>query len=79
MRIWKRLPKILFSKTLEQVEGDARLATRGAAEEVAELKAQPGKDLAVGGAGLAATLTKLDVRLPRRLPALPARGGMTPR
>ncbi len=58
-RIWKRLPKIVFSKTLEQVEGNARLATRGAAEEVAELKEQPGKDLAVGGAGLAATLTKL--------------------
>ena len=58
-RIWKQLPKIVFSKTLEQVEGNARLAARSAAEEVAELKGQPGKDLAVGGAGLAATLTKL--------------------
>ena len=51
-RIWKRLPKIVFSKTLEQVEGNARLATRSVAEEVAELKEQPGKDLAVGGAEL---------------------------
>ena len=58
-RIWKQLPKIVFSTTLEQVEGNARLASAGVAEEVAELKQQPGKDLAVGGAGLAATLARL--------------------
>jgi dihydrofolate reductase len=58
-RIWKGIPKIVFSETLETVEGNARLATRRIAEEVAELKAQPGHDLAVGGAGLASTLTKL--------------------
>ena len=55
-RIWKALPKIVFSTTLERVEGNARLASGGVAEEVAKLKEQPGKDLAVGGAGLAATL-----------------------
>ena len=58
-RIWQALPKIVFSTTLEQVQGNARLATRGVAEEVAELKAQPGKDLAVGGAGLAASCIRL--------------------
>ena len=58
-RIWQALPKIVFSTTLERVQGNARLATRGVAEEVAELKAQPGKDLAVGGAGLAATCIRL--------------------
>src|SRR4051794_38649062 len=58
-RIWKRLPKIVISKTLETVEGNARLATGGVAEEVAELKAQPGDDLAVGGAGLASTCIEL--------------------
>lgn len=58
-RIWKNLPKIVFSKTLEKVEGDARLVRDGVAEEVAKLKEQPGKDLAVGGAGLASTLIKL--------------------
>jgi dihydrofolate reductase len=58
-RIWKDLPKIVFSNTLETVEGNATLATGGVAEEVAKLKAQPGKDLAVGGAGLASTLTQL--------------------
>jgi dihydrofolate reductase len=58
-RIWKALPKIVFSKTLEKVEGNARLVREGVAEEVAKLKEQPGKDLAVGGADLASTLIKL--------------------
>jgi dihydrofolate reductase len=55
-RIWKATPKVVFSTTLETVEGNARLVRRNAAEEVARLKREPGKDLAVGGAGLAATL-----------------------
>src|SRR3954466_8414542 len=58
-RIWKALPKLVFSTTLETVEGNARLATDGVAEEVARLKEQPGKNLAVGGAGLASTLIDL--------------------
>jgi dihydrofolate reductase len=58
-RIWKDTPKIVFSKTLGNVEGNARLVRDGAAEEVAKLKDQPGKDLAVGGAGLASTFVKL--------------------
>jgi dihydrofolate reductase len=55
-RIWKNLPRIVFSKTLEKVEGNFTLVRGGVAEEVAKLKEQPGKDLAVGGAGLASTL-----------------------
>jgi dihydrofolate reductase len=58
-RIWKDTPKIVFSRTLEKVEGNARLARDSAAEEVARLKEQPGKELAVGGAGLASTFIKL--------------------
>ncbi|HEV7400114.1 MAG TPA: dihydrofolate reductase family protein [Solirubrobacterales bacterium] len=54
-QIWQAMPKILFSNTLETVEGNARLAGDSVAEEVARLKEQPGKDLAVGGAGLAST------------------------
>ena len=54
--LWEDLPKIVFSKTLDKVEGNATLATGDLAEEVARLKEQPGKDLAVGGAGLAASL-----------------------
>jgi dihydrofolate reductase len=58
-RLWKDTPRIVFSKTLEKVEGNARLATDGVAEEVAKLKEQPGEDLAVGGAGLASTCIRL--------------------
>jgi dihydrofolate reductase len=58
-RIWKATPKVVFSRTLRAVEGNATLVSEGAAEEVARLKEQPGKDLAVGGAGLASTLIDL--------------------
>ena len=58
-RIWKETPKIVFSRTLERVEGNARLIKGNIAEEVARLKEQPGKDMALGGAGLASTFLKL--------------------
>ena len=57
-RIWKDTPKIVFSTTLEKVEGNASLMRGGAAEEVAKLKGQPGQALSVSGAGLASTLMK---------------------
>ena len=58
-RIWKELPKVVFSSTLERVEGNWRLATDGVAEEVARLKEEPGGDIAVGGAGLASSCIEL--------------------
>jgi dihydrofolate reductase len=78
-RIWQGLPKIVFSRTLETVEGNARLARDSAAEEVARLKEQPGKDLAVGGAGLASTFTALGLIDEYRLFVSPVvLGGGTP-
>ena len=59
-RIWKATPKVVFSTTLDAVEGNARLARDDPAEEIARLKAEDGKDIAVGGAGLAATFIRLD-------------------
>lgn len=52
--------KIVFSKTLEKVEwSNARLARGDAAEEVARLKAAPGKSIYVsGGAMLAQSLAR---------------------
>jgi dihydrofolate reductase len=77
--IWKNLPKIVFSTTLEKVEGNARLVKDGVAEEVAKLKAQPGNDLAVGGAGLASTCMKLGLIDEYRLFVSPVvLGGGTP-
>jgi dihydrofolate reductase len=60
-RIWQALPRVVFSRTLAGVEGNARLATDGLAQEVAALKEAPGKPLAVGGAGLAASCMELDL------------------
>lgn len=77
--IWTSLPKIVFSKTLEDVEGNARLVRDVDAEEVARMKEEPGKDLAVGGAGLASTFTKLGLIDEYRLFVSPVvLGGGTP-
>jgi dihydrofolate reductase len=58
--IWQPLPKIVYSTTLDAVEGNARLATRGVAEELAALRSERGEgDIGVGGAGLAAEFIRL--------------------
>jgi dihydrofolate reductase len=78
-RIWKDTPKIVFSRTLEKVEGNARLVRDNVAEEVARLKEEPGNDLAVGGAGLASTFMKLGLIDEYRLFVSPVvLGGGTP-
>jgi dihydrofolate reductase len=43
-QIWKALPKVVFSTTLESVLGNTRLARDGVGEEVSRLREQPGKD-----------------------------------
>ena len=53
--LWKALPKVVFSMTLPAVEGNARLASGGVAEEIERLRAEPGEgEIAIGGATLAA-------------------------
>ena len=54
------LPKIVFSKTLKKVEWDnTRLVKNNVVEEIAKLKQQPEKDIAIfGSSDLAVTLTK---------------------
>jgi dihydrofolate reductase len=49
--IWRPLEKIVFSTTLRSVEGSNRLATGSLEEEIAALGE---RNIAVGGAGLAA-------------------------
>ena len=53
--IWRALPKIVFSTTLQSVEGNTRLATGSVADELARLDG----DVGVGGAGLAASCIDL--------------------
>jgi dihydrofolate reductase len=79
-RIWKRVPKVVFSTTLEQVQGNARLASDDVAEEVAKLEEAPGEGvISVGGARLASTLIKLDLIDEYRLFVIPVvLGGGTP-
>ena len=58
--LWKPLPKVVFSTTLSAVQGTARLATGGLAEEIERLRAEPGEgDIAIGGATLAAEAAAL--------------------
>jgi dihydrofolate reductase len=60
--LWKPLPKVVFSTTLSAVEGTARLAPGGVAEEIERLRAEPGEgDIAIGGATLAAEAAALDL------------------
>jgi dihydrofolate reductase len=76
---WKALPKVVFSTILESVVGNTRLARDGVGEEVSRLKEQSGKDIAVGGAGLARTCMKLDLIDEWRLFVSPVLlGGGTP-
>ena len=58
--IMNAMHKIVFSKTLEKVEWvNSRRATGSPAEEIAQLKQQPGKDIGVaGGAKFAQSLSK---------------------
>jgi dihydrofolate reductase len=58
-RIWRAKPRVVFSHTLQSVGHNSRLVRDDLAGEVARLKAQPGGDLTVGGAGLAASLMRL--------------------
>jgi len=58
--IWNRLPKVVFSSTLSTVQGSARLAADGLAEEIGRLRAEPTEgNIAIGGAALAAEAAAL--------------------
>ncbi|MFC8172020.1 dihydrofolate reductase family protein [Streptomyces sp. NPDC057325] len=53
--LWNPLPKVVFSTTLTEVRGNARLASGSVAEEIERLRAEPGGgEIAIGGATLAA-------------------------
>ena len=50
---------MVFSRTLDSVQGNARLAEASVAEEVAAALDATGKDVSIGGAGLAAAPVEL--------------------
>jgi dihydrofolate reductase len=53
-RIWNAKPKIVFSSSLDKVEGNSRLVSGDVAAELARLKTEFTGDLEVGGPTLAA-------------------------
>jgi dihydrofolate reductase len=58
--IWKLLPKVVFSTTLSTVQGNARPASGGLAEEIDRLRTEPGDGaIAIRGATLAAEAAAL--------------------
>lgn len=61
-RIWRPIPKVVFSRTLSAVTGNARLATDDLATEVGRLRDQPGDGVvSIGGAGLASAAIAEDL------------------
>lgn len=57
-RIWRAMPKVVFSTSLDHVDWNSRLFAGDAIEEVARLKREPGKCMSVGGTVLATSLAQ---------------------
>jgi dihydrofolate reductase len=57
--VWCAIPKVVFSHTLDTVQGNARLAAASVAEEATAALAATDKDVEIGGAGLAAAAIEL--------------------
>src|SRR4051812_13560851 len=77
--VWCAIPKVVFSRTLDGVGGNARLAEASVADEAAAALDATDKDVSIGGAGLAATAIELGiVDEPRMFPYPVIVGGGTP-
>jgi dihydrofolate reductase len=77
--VWCAIPKVVFSRTLDSVQGNARLAEASLAEEVAAALDATDKDVEIGGAGLAAQAIELGLVDELRMFRHPvAVGGGTP-
>ncbi|MGY0006186.1 dihydrofolate reductase family protein [Micromonospora sp. I033] len=56
--IWRDMPKLVYSRTLERADWNATVVREVVPEEVRALKEQPGGDMALGGAELAAAFAR---------------------
>ena len=59
--IWRDMPKVVFSRTLERADWNTTVLREVVPAEIMELKAQPGGDLALGGADVAAAFLHHDL------------------
>jgi dihydrofolate reductase len=57
-RIWREKPKLVYSRTLDTADWNATVVRDVVPAEVQALKAQPGGDLSLGGADLAAAFQR---------------------
>jgi dihydrofolate reductase len=57
--VWCAIPKVVFSRTLERVQGNARLAEASLADEIAGALDATDKAVEIGGADLAAQAIEL--------------------
>jgi dihydrofolate reductase len=60
-RIWREMPKVVYSRTLDTAGWNATVVREVVPEQVDELKARPGGDMVLGGANLAATFMRHDL------------------
>ncbi len=60
-RIWRDMPKFMFSRTLQRAGWNTVVVRDVVPEEIMKLKAQPGGDMALGGADLAASFLRHDL------------------
>jgi dihydrofolate reductase len=60
-RIWREMPKIVFSRTLQHDPWTSDIRREVVPEEIRQLQAQPGGDMVVGGANLVDTFRRLDL------------------
>ncbi|KKK05877.1 dihydrofolate reductase family protein [Micromonospora sp. HK10] len=56
--IWRDMPKIVYSRTLDRADWNTTVLREVVPEQVRALQEQPGGDLALGGAELAATFAR---------------------
>ena len=59
--IWRAVPKIVFSHTLQDVGPNALLRAEVDPDEIRALKQQPGGDMTLGGVDLVETFRRLDL------------------
>jgi len=60
-RIWRDMPKLVFSRTLRKADWNATIVRDVVPSEIMKLKEQPGGDLVLGGANLAASFRRQDL------------------
>lgn len=60
-RIWRDMPKVVYSRTLKEAGWNTTIVREVLPDEVRALKAQPGGDLALGGAELVTTFRHHDL------------------